>query len=209
MVGIITEIYYLTSDKITANLITISILLGCAILKFFFNEVKSKIEKNNYLRSITVTIDNMSKTLNAYIDTGNELSDPMTGKPVIVVNIESISELIGEDIVKEILEFYDNIEDNYINLFLEKRRRIKLRVVKYNTISDKGKLMVCVVPDEITISCSNKSTIRANAVIGIYPQKISGREEYDALLFKKLLDWESDANNEINGLFSKIFSENT
>lgn len=196
MVGLVTALYIVTLNKLTVNLIIISMFSGYAILKFFFYEIKSKIYKNNLTRNITIDINNKTKKLKAYIDTGNELTDPLTGKPVIVVNLDSISDMVGEDLKSEIIKFYETQGKNYVNLFLEKGYDLKIRVIKYNTISKKGELMVCIIPDEVTIISNDKNIIKADAIIGINPHKISFNEDYEALLCKKLLDWESETEND-------------
>lgn len=195
MVGIITALYYLDYDKLTVNAIVFSLFVGYAALHFFFKEIKARIDKNNYMRNVSIGVGNKSKILRAYIDTGNELTDPMTGKPVIVVNIDSIKNILGDDLYDGILCFYKNKANNYENL-LSMNEKIKLRIVKYNTISSIGERMVCIVPDNIEISDDDKNSINADAIIGIYPKKISQKNDYDALLFKKLLEWERETHNE-------------
>lgn len=196
MVGIISSLYFFTNNRLTVNIILLSMFMGFALLKYLFYEIKMKKEKFRLIRTVTVEINNKQKSLKAFIDTGNELADPMTGKPVIVVNIECLKDFLEEDLSKAIVEFYKNKDKNYINIFLENNYKLKLRVIRYNTISDKGELMICVVPDNLTILSNDKNIIKADAIIGIHPQKISQNNDYDALLFKKLLDWESENVNE-------------
>ncbi|MGD9567336.1 MAG: sigma-E processing peptidase SpoIIGA [Sedimentibacter sp.] len=196
MVGIITALYYLTYDRLTVNAIVISCFLGYIALHFFFKEVKAKIEKNKYMRIMTINMGNLSRTLNAFIDTGNELTDPMTEKPVIVVNIESIRNILGDELYENILNFYKNKEKNYEKL-LNENNNINLKIIRYNTISSKCEMMVCITPDEIKIKDYDNHIITADAVIGIYPKKISQKEDYDALLFNKILEWEMEQNNEL------------
>lgn len=191
MVGIITALYYLTYDKLTVNAIIMSIFSGYAALHFFFKEIKDRIAKHNYKRTVNISIDNKYKTFRGYIDTGNELTDPATGKPVIVVNIDCIRDIIDEDLYNRILGFYHN--RSYESL-INKNNHINLRIIKYNTISNSGESMVCIVPDEIEIINYNNS-IFIDAIIGIHPKRIS-KDDYDALLFKKLLDWEMETEND-------------
>ena len=196
IVGIVSALYYFIGNKLTVYIIFISMFMGFTVLKYLFYEIKMRKEKNNYIRTVNIDIDNKTKTLKAFIDTGNELTEPLSGKPVLIVNIECIKDILGQDLSDEILEFYKNKDNSYINLFLEKNYKLKLRVIRYNTISNKGEIMICIIPDSITILGNDKNIIKADAVIGIYPQKISQSEDYDALLFKKLLDWESEKINE-------------
>lgn len=196
MVGIITALYYLTYDRVTVNAIVISLFLGYMALHFFFKEVKKRIEKSNYMRLVTINIGSSSKKLKAFIDTGNALTDPMTGKPVIVVNIESIRNILGEELYFNILKFYSNKENNY-EILLNENNNINLKIIRYNTISSKGEMMICVTPDEIKVEGNGKYVITSDAIIGISQKKISQKEDYDALLFNKILEWEMEQNNEL------------
>jgi len=162
MVGIISALYYLTYDKLTVNAIIMSIFTGYAALHFFFKEIKDRINRHNYKRTVNVSIGNSSKTFRGYIDTGNELTDPMTGKHVMVVNIDCIKDILGDDLCNKIMEFYDN--KCYESLF-DENNSIILRIIKYNTISNSGENMVCIVPDEIEI-INNNNSIFIDAIIG-------------------------------------------
>ncbi|MDD4780070.1 MAG: sigma-E processing peptidase SpoIIGA [Tissierellia bacterium] len=196
MVGITWMLYFFTNNKLTVNIILLSIFMGSAVLKYLFYEIKLRKEKSSFFRTITIKINNKQKPLKAFIDTGNELVDPMTGKPVIIVNIECLKDLLEDNLFIAITEFYKSKDKNYINIFLENNYKLKLRVIRYNTISNKGELMICIVPDNVTILSNDKNIIKADAIIGIHPQKISQNDDYDALLFKKLLDWECENLNE-------------
>jgi stage II sporulation protein GA (sporulation sigma-E factor processing peptidase) len=195
MVGIITALYYLDYDKLTVNAIVCSIFMGYAALHFFFKEIKAKIEKHNYMRKLEITVNNKSKILRAYIDTGNELTEPMSGKPVIVANMECMKNLLSKELYEEILICCKNEKNSYENL-LNMKSDVNLRIVKYNTISSIGENMICLVPDNIEITDDENNIVKTDAVIGFYPGKISKKDDYDALLFKKLLELEREANNE-------------
>ena len=190
MVGIISALYYLTYDKLTVNAIIMSIFMGYAALHFFFKEIKDRILKHNYKRTVNIKIGNKTKTIRGYIDTGNQLTDPVTGKPVMVVNIDCLRDLISHDLYERILDFYKT--NSYENLINE-NRGINLRVIKYNTISSVGQNMVCLAADQIEIINSDTNIV-IDALIGIHPKRIS-RDDYEALLFKKLLDWEMETEN--------------
>lgn len=196
MVGIITALYYLTYDRLTVNAIVISLFLGYSALHFFFRDIRNRIAKSNYMRTVTIKVGEKYKSLKAFIDTGNELTDPMTGKPVVVVNIESIKNILGEELYRNILIFYSEKESNYEKLLNENTNK-NLKIIRYNTISSKGEMMVILTPDELEIKGNNNHIIKADAVIGIYPKKISQKEDYDALLFNKILEWEMEQNNEL------------
>jgi stage II sporulation protein GA (sporulation sigma-E factor processing peptidase) len=202
MVGIMTALYYLIYDRLTVNAIVLSLFVGYAALHFFFREIKARIDKNNYMRTVVINVGSLSSTLKAFIDTGNELSDPMTKKPVIVVNIESLRNILSEELYCNILRFYENKDDNFESL-LSGSNNYNLRIIRYDTISSKGEMMVVFTPDNIEVKGNGKSISVVDAVIGIYPNKISRKGDYDALLFCKILEWEMNVN-ELSEVRQKI-----
>lgn len=193
MVGIITALYYLTYDRLTVNAIVLSLFLGYAGLHFFFREIKARTDKSNYMRTVTISMGGASCTLKAFIDTGNELTDPMTGKHVIVANIESLRNILGEELYSNILKFYSGKGSNYESLLTE-NGNYRLKIIRYNTISSKGEMMVIVTPDNVDVKGNVRSITAVDAVIGISLKKISQKEDYDALLFHKILEWEMNTN---------------
>jgi len=195
MVGIITGIYYLTYSKVTVSVIVISLFTGYIALNFFFKEIKLRQEKNNYMRTVTIRLSEGSKSIRGFIDTGNELSEPFTGKPVIVVSMQCIKSILSDELYTDVLSFY-NKEKSYEEI-LNSHSDINLRIIRFNTISSKGEMMVCVTPDDIEIKDNFNNKITADAIIGLYPKKISRKEDYDALLFNKILEWELEQNNEL------------
>lgn len=195
MVGVITALYYVTYDRLTVNAIVISLFIGYLALHFFFKETKQRIDKSNFMRTLVINFGEKTKSIRAFIDTGNELSDPITGKPVIVVNIESIKGLLNEELYNNILKFYEDKETNLEKIFNESNNS-NLRLIRYHTISSKGDTMICMKPDAIVVKGNDESFLAADALIGLYPKKISRNDDYDALLFNKILEMEMEQNNE-------------
>lgn len=195
MVGVITALYYMTYDRLTVNAIVISLFIGYLALHFFFKEIKQRIEKSNFMRTVVINFGEKTKSIRAFIDTGNELSDPMSGKPVIVVNIESIKGLLNEEFYNNILKFYENKETNLEKIFNESNN-YNLRLIRYHTISNKGDMMICMKPDAIVVKGNDESFLAADALIGLYPKRISRNDDYDALLFNKILEMEMEQINE-------------
>lgn len=195
MVGVITGLYYFTYNKITVIAIILSFFIGYITLIFFFKEIKLKQGKSNYIRTVTIRMSDKSKSIKAFIDTGNELTEPLTGKPVIVVNIGCIKSVLGDALYNSVLSYYKN-EKSYEEM-LNNYSNINLKIIRFNTISSTGEMMVCITPDDIEVKNNANKIITADAVIGLYPKKISQKEDYDALLFNKILEWELEQNNEL------------
>ncbi len=193
IVGIlIATNYFFNTNEMTIKIIFEASFFAIIIFKAVFEEIKRKTNLHKYIRTINIEINNNEVQLKGLVDTGNELTDIITNKPVIVVEMESVFKLLDNDTISVIRKFYSNGNNNYLDIFLTMRPGINFRLIKYNTISSKEETMLGIVPDKIFIEDSNKNKIVSKAIVGIYPEKLNRENEYKALLHKELLQWESE-----------------
>ena len=88
--------------------------------------------------------ENTAET-DCFYDTGNNLRDPVTKTPVIVVNISTIRNLLPKNIIYELLHNTD-----IIKIYFSYCTDIKLKLIPYHTVSDNG-FMLGFVPTKVTI----------------------------------------------------------
>lgn len=193
IVGIlIATNYFFNTNEMTIKIIFEASFFAIIIFKAVFEEIKRKTNLYQYIRTINIELNNKKIKIRGLIDTGNELMDVITNKPVIIVEMESIFKLLDQDTITDIKNFYSDVDNNYLDIFLKLRPGINFRLIKYNTISSKEETMLGIVPDEIFIEADNKNKIILKAIVGIYPEKLNKENEYKALLHKELLQWESE-----------------
>jgi len=81
---------YLLKNNISNNII-LYILLGILFIIIFIKNIKNiKTNYNKYL-NIKFNINNKTYSLNAFLDTGNKIIDPILKLPVIIVNKDLIN----------------------------------------------------------------------------------------------------------------------
>ena len=82
-------VYYLSIEFKSMNYLFL--LLSPIILYAFIKSMKVLKEIKNYYYKITITFnDNYNLNLTAFLDTGNKLVDPITNKPIILINKKKI-----------------------------------------------------------------------------------------------------------------------
>ena len=95
------------NNGVSINVIVI-IIITPILLYLYIKEMKDY--KLNYSKYYKIEIhfkNNKTITLNAFLDTGNNLTDPYKKRPVILVNYDAIKEYIKDE--KELLVPYNNI----------------------------------------------------------------------------------------------------
>lgn len=118
--------------------------------------------------------------LHALLDTGNSLTDPLTGKPVIVAEFSSIRQLFGEDIT-EIFSRHQNDEMGLVSVMLgQEHASTNFRLIPFSALGKENGLLLAFVPDGVDV-LTEELTVK-DVLIGVYNNKLSKNEEYRALL---------------------------
>ncbi|MDO5403430.1 MAG: sigma-E processing peptidase SpoIIGA [Eubacteriales bacterium] len=122
---------------------------------------------HSVLRNVRCVIDNESVEFEAIIDTGNCLTDPVTGKPVTVVE---------KNVMRGIL---NNIDDY---------TKVKYHLVPFRTVGcDDG--MIEVITIDIMYIYDEKSTVSLhNVLVGLSENRLSSQGMYQALINPQLIE---------------------
>lgn len=124
---------------------------------------------------VNICFNDISTGFTLLVDTGNTLHDPISGKPVIILDRSSVSKLLPSSVSVVINRLsnqsavcvLDNIPDKYKNRF---------RLVPFNAVGKDNGLLLVFKPDSIKISDKN-----FNGLIAISSNSIcSGK--YDGLI---------------------------
>lgn len=156
---------YSISDGITINNISLKyIVLGMMVSYIvcfrIVKYIKDKIVVNKLIYSVQVQYKDDFVSFKGFLDTGNELIEPVTMLPVIIVEHSLIDKMIS----------------NNKNLYM----------VKYSTVSGSEGNLKGFIPDRILIKGSS-AAIEKRAVICPCYEKLSSCNEYNALISRGLL----------------------
>ena len=96
--------------------------------------------------------------LNALIDTGNRLQEPVSGQPVIIAAEYKLKNVLSE---------------NFEAAHAAERLPPGFRLVGYKSLSGSGK-MVCFRPDELLVSTGDGWLRAPDVWVAVYPGKLPG-----------------------------------
>lgn len=162
-----------------------TVILG-AIIAFIiiitaFKIVKTKISKKDMFCTINVKINNKELTAKAMIDTGNLLKEPITGKPVVVLEHTILYDCIPKEILNNLENILggdfekvpENIKMEYIS---------KLKLIPFTSLGKQNGMLLGIKPQNIKIINDNLEVEREDVIIGIYNKSLTKRGEYNALV---------------------------
>lgn len=166
-------------------------ILGFFIINISFKMIKNKLSKKDMFYDVEIYYKGKKSSIKAILDTGNLLTDPITNTPVLIVEAKKLSNIISEDILK-------NIEDILYGIFKEIDEDIKRRcsIIPFSSIGKNNGMIIGFRPDYIKIYTEDGEEIRRKVIVGIYNNKIARNGLYSGLIGLNLLndDLRSDKN---------------
>ncbi|CAM2826670.1 sigma-E processing peptidase SpoIIGA [Paenibacillus sediminis] len=161
------------------------------IVIFWFKAVHSSRRKKEQMLSfaaqVRVRIDGEEVECTGLIDTGNQLTDPLTRTPVMVM--ESIlweaflpaawqgklAKVQPDNLIMELPEGGFPWQD-------------RLRLVPYRGINKGTQFMLALKPDEVVITMDGKSAYHSKVLIGLDGGKLSAEGAYQAIIHPALIE---------------------
>lgn len=160
-------------------------IVGFIITYIAFKIIKNKATKEEMIYKLKIKINDKTVEVNALLDTGNKLKDPITLVPVIVIEKQKLYNFLPEEILENIDKIIGGDSDKLIEENI--KYMSKFRVIPYNSIGKQNGLMLGFKADEVkTIIDEEERTIK-NTIIGIFNQSFNS-QTYSALISLEIIE---------------------
>jgi len=167
--------------------VLVSIAVTLIIAELGWGIVQRRVYQRFYQLPITAVFSGREVCLNALIDTGNHLKDPLTAQPVIVVEQNAILPLFDPQTAAFIQELCSGNLDA-VSDYTDASIAVRLRMIPFQAIGVQSGVLVAFKPDQIMIRQHKEELPVADALIAIYQHQLDPRGEYQALLPPELLE---------------------
>ena len=154
-------------------------IIGFFIINIAFRLVKSKINIEDMYCNIKVSNEGKVEQIRAIIDTGNFLKDPITNSPVVIIEKNSLNNLLPQNI----LENTNKIMNGQYEFEEDELRYVsRFRVLPFSSLGKQNGMLLGFKVDRIETEINDERIIRDDVIIGIYEKKLSGKKEYEGLI---------------------------
>ena len=169
------------------KIIFLGAIVGLGLVSVAFKLIKNRMSKNDMFCKIKIDYKGKCAKINAMIDTGNLLKDPITKIPVIVVEKNELKGIIEEntlEILEGALEGADSdlvkeIGEDYISRF---------RLIPFSSLGKQNGMLIGFKPDKVSIEFDGIEFDTCEVIIGIYNKAISRNGAYSSLVGLDLLE---------------------
>lgn len=126
--------------------------LVCYVLLTVYSKLTAGKTQQKSVCRVTVSNEGKSITLDGVLDTGNTLTEPFSGLPVVVISEKSIYHLLPEEVK---------------NFSISSPHPTKnIRLIPYSSVGGKG-LLTGFMPDSITIESEGRESRTCNVYIAV------------------------------------------
>lgn len=160
-------------------------IVGFIITYIAFKIIKNKATKEEMIYKLKIKINDKTVEVNALLDTGNKLKDPITLVPVIVIEKQKLYNFLPEEILENIDKIIGGDSDKLIEENI--KYMSKFRVIPYNSIGKQNGLMLGFKADEVKIIIDEEERTIKNTIIGIFNQSFNN-QTYSALISLEIIE---------------------
>ena len=158
------------------KIVVLSGFVGFIIISVVSIAIKNKINKREMICDLEIFYDGKNKKIKTMIDTGNLLKEPISKNDVIIVEKDSLKELISKEILENIAfivngKWLDNADIH----------SYKFKIIPFSSLGNDNGILIGFRPDYIKIYNDNE-IIRNDVLIGIYDGKLSKSNLYTSLI---------------------------
>ncbi len=165
-----------TQDYELGGVLMLCIAISYILISAVGDIVKKLTILNKNVTNLNISYNKKQVSTKAFCDTGNHLTDPVTKKPVIVVSLNSIKDILPSEMVYSLLHNEDVLKI-YTSFCTEHR----LKLIPYKAISGDG-FLLGIKPDEIKI---NNNPV--DAVVAISCTAIHTLNDYSAIFGPQII----------------------
>jgi stage II sporulation protein GA (sporulation sigma-E factor processing peptidase) len=193
--GAVFGLFYLTNSGTTSvggifliDGVSPSILIGAGLITFAFVmlcviPLYNYLEKRSLCMDFSIGIEGKEVGLRGLMDTGNDLFDPITRYPVIIVEYSAVKEIMPEGLRKV---FDEKREDDLEQVYLGVKESgwvSRLRLIPFSSLGNEKGMLLGFKADYVKVGNKSYSDI----IIAVYSKVLSADSEYTALLNPELI----------------------
>lgn len=166
-------------------------VLGLALLVLygtggrFLGSIENRLVHVANSAHLRAYLDGVELELEALVDSGNQLVEPLTGRPVVVVALSAISHLLPPDIVA--LSRSNAIWEAKLDELATTALVQRLHFVPFHAVANDSGVLLGVRVDCLEITCHGRTQQVRGITLAISPVSLSSNNDYQALVPLRLL----------------------
>jgi len=159
------------------------IILMHAVWRF----IRLHLSGDQLLYKVKIRFDEKEVMVDALLDTGNMLLDPVSKHPVMVVEFSRVKELLPQDMLELFAKHMEGDFNSVVQVVSQSGWIERFRIIPYAAVGNPGGILMGFKPDEVLIQKNGKWCNAGDVVVGIYNDRLSTNQHYQALVHPEIV----------------------
>jgi stage II sporulation protein GA (sporulation sigma-E factor processing peptidase) len=165
------------------------VIIGFPIVYFYSKNRFSSIEVRQVhfeqLVDVTVVVGDVTLKTVGLIDSGNQLSDPITRAPVLIMDTQSCKEQLPQT-------FLHRIENpTTIGMDDEETKNCawehRMKIIPYRAVGSNDQFLIAIKPDKLTIKHDDVNYLVGKGLVAFSTTTLSSEKEYGCIVHPKMI----------------------
>ncbi|MGM7720282.1 sigma-E processing peptidase SpoIIGA [uncultured Metabacillus sp.] len=166
------------------------VLIGFPIMWLFSRNRLEGLEAKkihfDQMVTVTISVDSTQFTLNGLVDSGNQLYDPITRSPVMIIDTLKAKDYLPDQLVNQALQ-----QDVMKSLSESGNEghpwEHRVRIIPYRVVGSENQFLLGFKPDEVWIETKNEKIKVHKTIVGLNRTTLSSENEYECIVHPKML----------------------
>ncbi|MGJ7034028.1 sigma-E processing peptidase SpoIIGA [Anoxybacillus eryuanensis] len=137
--------------------------------------IREKKLRFEHVIDVRVTCFGQTVCLKGLVDSGNQLRDPLTNTPVMIVELQPFAHIFPPAVLQMIHKrtYTDDIPSEWAS---------RIRFVPYRAVGVEQQLLIAMKPDDVQWSDGKQWTSVTKVLVGFHPSSLSADGEYNCIV---------------------------
>lgn len=173
--------------QINFQLFWLAVAAGLVLAVGFFlqRQIRRDLTAAPVIVTAQIALGNRQAALRLLVDTGNSLTDPLTGQPVIVAEQERLLPLFSGALAQQLSQAVPSSAQLLLIAELGEASG-RWRLVPYRAVGQQG-VLLAFRPDQIILQQGKTQKICTNVIVALSEQAFSAQGTYQGLIPPELL----------------------
>lgn len=159
------------------GILLLSVAVCYGILRIIWSVLQSRMAQESMYRKIGIFWNGKEVWLDALLDTGNALCEPLSGAPVIVAELERLIPILPPALEEAFLEETVKIES-----ISDEAVRGRIRIIPFSSLGKEHGMLIGFRPDSAVLLENEALKDAGEVVVGIYTKALAKDRSFCALL---------------------------
>ncbi|MFS8523325.1 MAG: sigma-E processing peptidase SpoIIGA [Limnochordales bacterium] len=158
-----------------------------AVAELGWGVLQRRIWQQLYQLPLEIELGGRCRRMMALVDTGNRLRDPLTGRPVVVVEQETLADLLPGDVRPAVERMESGDLSAVERLLASERWSARFRVIPFSSIGRRHGLLIGFRPDAVRLVWEGRPTPAGDCILAVCKGPLDPDGSYRALVHPDLL----------------------